>query len=44
MFHVKELINPICNMLGNMLNDLAEAIRRWKEKKLMFHGNPDIWK
>ena len=27
------LINLICNMLGNMLNDLAEAIRRWTEKK-----------
>ena len=22
-------------MLGNMLNDLAEAIRRWTEKKLL---------
>ena len=28
-----QLINLICNMLGNMLNDLAEAIRRWTEKK-----------
>ena len=28
-----ESINLICNMLGNMLNDLAEAIRRWTEKK-----------
>ena len=28
-----QLINFICNMLGNMLNDLAEAIRRWTEKK-----------
>ena len=27
-----QLINLICNMLGNMLNDLAEAIRRWTEK------------
>ena len=26
-------VNLICNMLGNMLNDLAEAIRRWTEKK-----------
>ena len=26
-------------MLGNMLNDLAEAIRRWTEKKIKFpHG------
>jgi len=23
-------------MLGNMLNDLAEAIRRWTEKKLFW--------
>ena len=22
-------------MLGNMLNDLAEAIRRWTEKKIL---------
>ena len=29
-----QLINLICNMLGNMLNDLAEAIRRWTEKKV----------
>ena len=29
------LINLICNMLGNMLNDLAEAIRRWTEKKIL---------
>ena len=29
-----QLINLICNMLGNMLNDLAEAIRRWTEKKM----------
>ena len=28
-----QLINLICNMLGNMLNELAEAIRRWTEKK-----------
>jgi len=27
-----QLINLICNRLGNMLNDLAEAIRRWTEK------------
>jgi len=27
-----QLINLICNMLGNMLKDLAEAIRRWTEK------------
>ena len=31
-----QLINLICNMLGNMLNDLAEAIRRWTEKNLVF--------
>ena len=30
-----QLINFICNMLGNMLNDLAEAIRRWTEKKVL---------
>ena len=30
---LRELINLLCNMLGNMLNDLAEAIRRWTEKK-----------
>ena len=30
-----QLINLICNMLGNMLNDLAEAIRRWTEKNQM---------
>ena len=30
---LRELINLICNMLGNMLNDQAEAIRRWTEKK-----------
>ena len=29
---VNELINLTCNMIGNMLNDLAEAIRRWTEK------------
>ena len=27
------LINLTCNMIGNMLNDLTEAIRRWTEKK-----------
>ena len=30
---MNQLINLICSMLGNMLNDLAKAIRRWKEKK-----------
>ena len=28
-------------MLGNMLNDLAEAIRRWTEKKMQKPGIPD---
>ena len=36
---LRELINLICNMLGNMLNDQAEAIRRWTEKK----GIPRGW-
>ena len=33
-----QLINLICNMLGNMLNDLAEAIRRWTEKECLLYA------
>ena len=35
-----QLINLICNMLGNMLNDLAEAIRRWTEKTALLVFGP----
>ena len=29
-------------MLGNMLNDLAEAIRRWTEKKLAYSKSDHV--
>ena len=35
---MNSVINLICNMLGNMLNDLAEAIWRWTEKKADLRG------